>query len=276
LIAVGYAVSARLRLDLATLTETVVYLAGPALVFHALSNGTISLQRLTLLAGGTAAIIVGVGALVAVAAAVAGVRPGALYLPAMFMNAGNMLLPLSLFAFGEQGLQSAVVIFATATLLQTTLGVAIASGRFRPGETLRLPYLYAAVLGLVVSFSDFDVPEVLGRPIGLLADVAIPLMLISLGLRLRLSRLQSWKRPSMAVLARLGGGYAAGCVVVGISGAGGVERSTLLLASAMPSAVINFVFAEKYGSESAEVAAAVFLSTIASLIVTPLVLSIGI
>jgi hypothetical protein len=276
LIGVGFAVSSWWRLDLRTLTEIVVNLAGPCLVFHSLSAGAISVEQLALLAGGTVTIILGVGALVAAVAAVAGKKPGTLYLPAMFMNAGNMLLPLSLFAFGEEGLRSAVVIFATATLMQTTLGVAIASGGFRPRETLRLPYVYAAFLGLAVSFSGIAVAPVLERPVSLLADLAIPLMLISLGVRLRLSGLDSWKRPSLAVAARLAGGYAMGSLVVTVTGAEATERSVLLLASAMPSAVINFVFAEKYGGGSAEVAAAVFLSTVASLVVTPLVLTFGI
>ena len=52
-------------------------------------------------------------------------------------------LPLCLFAFGEEGLARGIVIFVTVAMLQSTLGVTIASGRPSPAEMFRLPYIYA-------------------------------------------------------------------------------------------------------------------------------------
>jgi len=55
---------------------------------------------------GSVVLVVGVGVLVALVAALAGLELGTLYLPAMFMNSGNMLLPLSLFCVWRGGAEA--------------------------------------------------------------------------------------------------------------------------------------------------------------------------
>jgi predicted permease len=66
-----------------------------------------------------------------------------------------------------------------------------------------------------------------------------------------------------------------GLLFVTVAGLDGVARDCLLLASIMPAAVINFVFAEKYGKEAGSVATAVAVSTAVSLVTTPLLLAYG-
>lgn len=275
LVAVGYGFGGLRRLDLFSLTEIVVYLGGPALVFTSLAGGSMEMREVGLTAVGTIFIITSVGAGLWVFSRLSGLRIDGLYLPAMFMNAGNMLLPLALFAFGEDGLRYAVVVFATATLLQSSLGVAIASGRPRVAETFKLPYVYAAVLGLSSQYAAAQTPSLLMRPLELLAGLAIPLMLLSLGVRLRSIEFAAWQRPLFAASVRLGGGYVAGWSFVTLSGVSGTSREVLLLASVMPAAVINFVFAEKYSESSGDVAGAVLASTLLSAAFVPLVLTFG-
>jgi predicted permease len=276
LIGLGWLLGSLRRIDVTSLTEVVVYLSGPALVFRALTHDRLELAEIGVLASGSLFIVLAVGGMVALAARGVGRRPGALYLPAMFMNAGNMLLPLSLFAFGPEGLRKAAVIFATMCLLQSTLGVAIASGRRDFREALRLPYIYAVAAAFGLRALDLAVPKLLERPIELVADTAVPLMLLALGLRLRTVVIGSLTRPLLITVARVGGGYAAASVFVWTMGIHDTTRAVLLLASVMPAAVVNFVFAEKYGNESGDVATAVFASTVVSIFTTPLVLAFGI
>ncbi len=276
LVALGWIFGGWRRIDLASLTEIVVYIGGPSLVFRALTHDRLELDQIGVLAGGTLFIVLGVGLLVGLVARGTGRKPGVLYLPAMFMNAGNMLLPLSLFAFGPEGLRRAAVVFATMCLLQSTLGVSIASGRGDFREALRLPYVYAVVIAFALRAADLAVPPLIARPIDLLADTAVPLMLLALGLRLRTVVVGSLRRPLLVTFARVGGGYLAASVFVWLFGVDGATRSVLLLASVMPAAVVNFVFAEKYGAESGDVATAVFASMLVSIVTTPLVLAFGI
>jgi predicted permease len=274
-VAVGWLLGERLALDLRTLTELVLHLGGPALVFVSLLRGDVAGAEIVVLAVGAAVIVLGVGVVVRVGASVAGRQPGALYLPAMFFNAGNMLLPLALLAFGEAGLSRAVVVFATMCFLQSSLGVALASGRFDLGRMLRLPYFHAVVAAGLVRAGGFEVPAMLLRPLEMLGSLAVPLMLLALGLRLRSVRSPDWRAPLWVTAARIGGGYLVARLFVGAVGLEGTGRSVLLLASVMPAAVINFVFAEKYGEESSDVAAAVMVSTLVSFATTPLVLAFG-
>jgi hypothetical protein len=100
-------------------------------------------------------------------------------------------------------------------------------------------------------------------------------MLFALGLRLRSVRWVSWRAPILITLVRIGGGYLIAAGYVASVGLEGTARSCLLLASVMPAAVINFVFAEKYAAEPGEVAAVVAVSTLVSLLTTPLLLAFG-
>lgn len=276
LAALGYVLGRFRRLDLASLTDVVVYVGGPSLVFTSLLDRTVSGRAVAELVLGVLVIVAAVGAMVRVAARITELDPAPLYLPAMFFNAGNMLLPLCLLAFGESGLAHAVVVFATMTLLQSTVGVTLASGRRNLGEALRLPYVYAVAAAAACRLGDLRPWPVLIAPLELAADLAVPLMLVALGVRLGGARIENWRAPALVSVTRIGGGYAAACVFVAATGLDGDARSVLLLASAMPAAVINFVFVEKYGGPSASVASAVAASTLVSFVTTPIVLAYGI
>ena len=79
------------------------------------------------------------------------------FLPVItFPNAGNMGLPLCLFAFGEHGLALGIIFFTVGSLLQFTLGVSVAQGRLSLRDSLKMPLLYAVLLS--VTFVAADVP----------------------------------------------------------------------------------------------------------------------
>ncbi len=273
--AVGYVLGAFRSIDIAQLTDFVVYLVAPCLIFSSLTADDLDLETMGLMAVGATWIVISVGLLMRAVGALTGKQFGSMYLPAMFLNAGNMLLPLSLFAFGEIGLRYAISVFVTVTILQGSLGVTIASGKPSLGEALRFPHIYATVLALFTNSSGVHVPAMLDRAIGMLGDTAVPLMLVALGLRLRTVRISSWRMPIVATIARIGGGYGMGLLFVLLVDLPTEARGSLLLASAMPAAVVTFVFAEKYGRGSDDVAAAVALSTLLSVVTTPLLLAYG-
>ena len=67
--------------------------------------------------------------------------------PFVFGNTGNLGLPLALFAFGEQGLELAIVIFAVSALLSFSLGVALISGTFSIIKLLSEPIVWGTIIG---------------------------------------------------------------------------------------------------------------------------------
>jgi hypothetical protein len=187
------------------------------------------------------------------------------------MNAGNMGIPLALFAFGQAGMQRASLIFVIATCLQYSLGLYILNGRGNWMETFRLPLIYAAMAGLAVNLLGTHIPELLMQPLSMLGQATIPLMLVSLGYRLRDVESLQWGHALGGALVRIVGGFAVANLAVILIGAEGVNRQVLLLYGCLPAAVANFVLAEKYRQDPALAASIVVLSTSLSVVTIPIV-----
>ncbi len=188
------------------------------------------------------------------------------------MNAGNMGIPLALFAFGQDGIQRATLMFVIITFLQYSLGIYILNGRGNWTEIFRLPLIYAALAGLAVNLTQIQVPEILMQPITMLGQATIPIMLITLGYRLYQFESLQWGHAVGGALVRIFGGFAAANVAVYLIGAEGVNRQVLLLYGSLPAAVINFVLTEKYRQDPRLAASIVVLSTFLSIFTTPIVL----
>ena len=141
-------------------TATIVFfLFTPSLVFHSLS-GTELPAALSLRIVGVAIIAFLAGYALSVAWSLArrhdpGLRAG-LALSVTSVNAGNMGLPVTLLAFGDAGLEVAVVHFISVATLAASASVFVASmagGSARDALTapFRYPVLYAAGAGLAVA-----------------------------------------------------------------------------------------------------------------------------
>ena len=195
------------------------------------------------------------------------------FAPALgFPNSGNMGLPLALFAFGEVGLALAIAFYATASLLQFTLGQAIAAGGASFRAIVRLPLVWAILLAVTLAVSGLSLPGPAASAVHILAGLLVPLMLLSLGYSLASLKIASLKTAAIFSLARLIGGFAIGWFVATLLGLDGVQRGVVVIQSAMPSAVFNYMFAERYNNRPEEVAGVVVISTILSVAFLPLFL----
>jgi hypothetical protein len=187
------------------------------------------------------------------------------------MNAGNMGIPLALFAFGQAGLQRATLLFVMCTFLQYSLGIYILQGRGNWIEIFRLPLIYATLAGLSCNLMQIKIPELLLQPIVMLGQATIPIMLISLGYRLHEVESLQWGHAVGGALLRIFGGFAVASTAVNVIGAEGVNRQVLLLYGALPAAVINFILTEKYRQDPGLAASIVVLSTFISVLTIPIV-----
>jgi predicted permease len=192
------------------------------------------------------------------------------FLPSlMFPNTGNMGLPLTLFAFGQNGLALAIVFFVISTTLQFTVGIGVASGSADPRRLLKMPLIYAVLLSLIFVFTGWPVPRWLSNTLELLGGLTIPLMLIALGVSLSQLRVRSLGRAAVLSVVRLAGGF---LISYGVARAFGLEGTVLgvvILQSSMPVAVFNYLFAEFYKREPQEVAGIVVVSTVMSFATLP-------
>jgi predicted permease len=271
LIAVGFIFAHWKKISLTSVTEIIVYLGTPSLVFSSLASKPLYAGDLAILASGIIAIYAGVGVLIQFYFIIFRFNSRGFALPVLFMNAGNMGIPLALFAFGQAGLQRATLLFVMCTFLQYSLGIYILQGRGNWIEIFRLPLIYATLAGLSCNLMQIKIPELLLQPIVMLGQATIPIMLISLGYRLHEVESLQWGHAVGGALLRILGGFAAANVAVNLIGAEGVNRQVLLLYGALPAAVINFVLTEKYRQDPGLAASIVVLSTFISVLTIPIV-----
>ncbi|MFN8440599.1 MAG: AEC family transporter [Caldilineaceae bacterium] len=271
--AAGVLLATLLKVDHRTLGRTVFYLGTPSLIFRSLYTTQFDWATLRLLATVAASVMVTTGLISwLLSAGLSRRERAAVVLTSAMSNNGNMGMPICHFAFGEAGLALAAIYYITVSFLGNTLGIVVASsGRmslpaaFR--EALKAPMLYAAVLGLLFNRMQWELPTALFRSIDLLADAAIPLMLIVLGVQLRTNF--KWHSPalvfrSVAIRLLIGPLVAWGiCRLLGVTQ---VEQSVMIIQSSMPTAVITSVVATEFDAAPELVATDIFVSTLLSMV----------
>jgi predicted permease len=189
--------------------------------------------------------------------------------PAVFGNTGNLGLPLCLFAFGEVGLGLAVAIYLVFSVTQFLVGP-LFQGRQPGWETLvKTPIIYAAVLGVGLLATGTQLPLWLANTVELLAGLAIPLMLLALGYSLGSFRVDNAGVATGVAVLRLTLGFCVGMLVVEVFQLTGVMRGVILVESAMPVAVFNFLLAARYDRHAEDVAGAIVVSTLISFLTMP-------
>ncbi len=255
-------------------THLVTRIGAPCLVFDTLVKINLPAAELVRMGGATIACLVLFAVIGAIGLRLVGLKLR-VYLPSLvFPNIGNMGLPVCLFAFGQRGLALAMIYFTVCSVGQFAFGPAMAAGRFRLDLLLRMPLLYAAVAGVALGAAGFVQPHWLANTLDLLGQVTIPLMLLALGAALAQLRLAGWPRQLAVSAARLGLGAAGGWLVATALGLTGEAKGVVVVESAMPVAVFNYLFARLYGEAPEEVAGLVLGSTVLSAAVLPGVIAL--
>ena len=271
LVAVGFVFARWKKISLASVTELIVYLGTPSLVFTSLASRPLFAGDIAVLFSGVVIIFIGMGLLIRLYFLIFRFHSRGFALPALFMNAGNMGIPLSLFAFGPPGMQRATLLFVIITFFQYSLGIYMLSGRGNWSEIFRLPLIYATVAGLSFNLGQVRIPELIFQPLWLLGQSTLPLMLVSLGYRLHDFQSLQWGHAVGGTLLRIFGGFIAAAIAVSLVGADGVNRQVLLLYGSLPAAVMNFVLTEKFSQDPNLAASIVLLSTLLSFFTIPFV-----
>lgn len=254
-------------------TRLSMTLAVPCLIFVSLMQTEIEARALATLSLAALAAYAGVGLVTAALVWLRGLDVRTFLNPLVFGNTGNLGLPLALFAFGETGLGYAVVVFAVMAILSFTVGVWFVAGGGNPAKVLREPLVGATLLGALFLWQGWQTPAFLTNALDLIGQMAIPMMLITLGVavaRLRPSHLARATGLSLVKLAIC----TAVPVAVGLwFGLSGVALAVLIVQVATPVAVTSYLLAEKYGADSDAVAGLVVASTLLSVLYLPLILA---
>ena len=193
--------------------------------------------------------------------------------PLIFGNTGNLGLPLALFAFGETGLSYAVVVFAVMAILSFTIGIWMVAGAGSFLRVLREPLVGATLLGALFLWQGWETPEALTNALRLIGQMAIPLMLITLGVAVARLKTGAIGLAIALAVVKVALCTAAAWAVATWFALDPVAAAVLILQVATPVAVTSYMLAEKYGADAQKVAGLVVTSTLLSVITLPLILS---
>jgi len=266
----------KLPFDLDQITPLVVNIGTPTLVLSTLTQAGLTMESLGVALGYGVLLHVGTGLLGLILLLVMK-KDLPSFLPSfIFANTGNMGLPLCLFAFGQDGLALAIVIFAISASGQFTIGIAIASGTFNPKKLATSPIVWSVIVAILLIWQEIVLPQFLSNTIKLIGDLTIPIMLISLGVSLARLRVQQFGVSVLLAVARVATGIAVGYAITEVFGLTGILRGVIIVQAAMPAAVTNYLLAAYYRRNAESVAGIVIVTTIVSFAVLPFILWLAI
>jgi predicted permease len=274
-IAVGYLWGRRVRPDMGIVNRISMNVLAPALIFSALSSKSFDVFGDAPLIAGSVGIVLGSGLLAWPFAGLMHQDPRTFVPPMMFNNCGNMGLPLAVLAFGEAGFGPMVALFVVSNLLHFTLGTWIIDHHARFGRLLRNPMVWSTIAGFLFAMLRPPLPDWLAVTFKMVGDGLIPMMLLSLGVRLTAI---DWRDTRLGVV----GGLV--CPLTGLAMAGllapwlgltPMQTGLLFLFGALPPAVLNFMVAEQYRQEPGKVASIVLVGNVMSVVFVPIGLAIA-
>jgi len=194
-------------------------------------------------------------------------------LPIMFMNTIYLGIPINTLFFGREGMTYAVIYSLTEGLLSFTIGIYLVSRKERFLQVIKMPLIYAALVGVVLNQGKLGVPVILLNISQRLKDVVLPAMVGLVGYQLNFMRWRQFKLVNVGVLLRVGGGFLVALILVRLLDLSGPAASVALISSALPSAVITYVFAKKYEADADFAAGMILVGTLLSMVTVPLIVS---
>jgi hypothetical protein len=260
------------------LTDLVFYILLPALVLDVIWGSAIDLTsiKISLVALSVLASSALLMWLVLRFSASSRPQKGALMLAAIFPNATYLGLPVTDQVLGNWS--NAVVLqfdlFACTPVL-LSLGILMANHFGADGrqvhplkELSRVPPLWAVGIAIVLNVLNVPRPELIHNSLSILSGGVVPLMLIALGMSLRWDTMRMRYLPMLlpvSLISLLAAPLVA-LLVSSVMVVPGDIAVALVLLAAMPTMIFGIVICERYGLDSPLYAAAVFFTTLLSVI----------
>ncbi len=196
--------------------------------------------------------------------------------PLILPNTGNMGVPICLFAYGTQGLGVASAIASVIILFHFTLGVFLAKKEFSFDVVLKSPPVYAIILSVLFLYFKIDTPLFLENTTFLLTYATIFLVLMSLGIALTRFKF-SLKNSIILSLCRVIIGPIIAFIIIYYFELTGFAAGVLLIQSAMPSAILNYLVGSMYSPKKIvdSIASTIVVSTLMSFITIPIIVYIA-
>ncbi len=271
LVALGWALQGRLKLDVPTLNRVQVYVVMPAFLVHFLSSGKQPLSVIwPVVYFGIVQfmILIPLGWLLVILFRQRKSLGPVMGLGTAYANVGFFGMPVTQLAFGSEYLIYQSVLTALMAVLVCTVGVALLAP---PGGSkiaklktvFETPLIPSVVIGLTLRGFQVELPTVVSQPMQFLGSIFTPLALYTLGAQIAAAkslRLEFVPQTLILFLKFI----AAPVITWWVCWAMGLPRDVqdvIVVAAATPVGVLIAIFAAEYKRESEFISTAVVVST---------------
>ncbi|WP_028784384.1 AEC family transporter [Thalassobacillus devorans] len=283
--AVGFIGQKKIGFDRKSISTAALYLMYPFLAFRTFYTNEVTIDYLYIVIFCVSLMVLLILLVVAISKMQSQSRSksSALILASVFMNSGNYGVPIILFAYGEAGVDYAIIMMVVQSLLMNTVGLyfaargsSIANHSFKDSliKISRMPINYAVLLGLGTQIFSLKVPEFIMQAVNFIAEATIPTIMIVLGMQLAslTKGTVRWKDISTIFSIRLIVSPVIALLLTMILGLDPTLASILIILAAMPTAANTTMYSLQFNTEPQLVSYSTLVTTVSSLITVPLML----
>jgi len=246
----------------------------PALILSHLAKEHIQLQTFLSVMAAAAGLVLLLGILGFVSLRVLRLPIRAYLAPMMLINVGNIGLPVATLAFGPEGAAVAIGFVVVVLVAIFTIGQALPMGRPDFATLARQPVVYAVAIALFLLASGLRLPGPVDQGLTILAGLAVPVMLLTLGHSLATLQTGGLVKAFLLSALHIANGAIAAFVLTGVLSLDPKIESVIVLLCFMPPSVASYLAVAQYQPDDApDVAGFIFVSTILTLVTLPLVLT---
>ncbi|WP_194841447.1 AEC family transporter [Sporosarcina obsidiansis] len=206
----------------------------------------------------------------------------AMILGGVFMNSGNYGVPVVLFVFGSDAFDYGVIMMVFQSILMNSIGIFFASiggeaqatWRDSMQRVIRMPLIYAAILGIIFQISSVKLSDPMMQGIGLIADASIPVVMLVLGMQLAMivRKRVAYRYVTAVTLIRMILSPVIAVVILLFMPVNDLLKAVLIIQAAMPGSANTTMFAVQFGTEPDLVSFTTLTTTLMSLLTIPIVL----
>ena len=193
----------------------------------------------------------------------------------IFSNCGFMALPLQEALLGDEGVFYGSSVVAVFNIFVWSYGILLMSGDkkyIKPKTLVLSPSIIAILTGIVIFLFSLPVPQVIKRPVELMAGLNTPLPMIIIGYHLAKSDILKGLRDKGALLAsflKLVALPLLALFVMYICGIRGSMLISLTVAFASPVAAMTAMFSAKFDNDTSLAATIVSMSHLICILTMP-------
>jgi predicted permease len=284
LVALGWLLQPKLKLDVPSLNRVQVYVVMPAFLVHFLSAGKQPLSMVwPVVYFGIVQfmILIPMGWLLVVVLRMRKSLGPMMGLGTAYANVGFFGIPVTQLAFGPDYLIHQSVLTALMAVLVCTLGVWLLApeggGLSKLRTAFETPLIPSVGIGLLLRGLEVELPPVVSQPLQFLGSIFTPLALYTLGAGIAAQRIIRFEMGPQLLVLFLKFLFApiVSWMICRLMGLPDDVTAVLVVAASTPVGVLITIFAAEYKTESEFIATAVVVSTALSpLVVTGWILAV--